>query len=236
MSFLIKLDDNIWISDGEAVSFYGIAYTTRMTIVKLKDGKLWVHSPGKIIEEMIDEVKSLGQVSYLVSPNKIHHLFMSDWIKIFPDAISYSSPGLTEKRKDISFDKNLSDDPEQEWEMEIDQVIFRGSSVMEEVVFFHKESKILILTDLIENFHHNYFSGYKKVIAKLTGIISPNGKAPLDWRVSFLFGKSEARKSLAKIISWKPEKIVISHGECIYSNATEFLLKSFKWVGLNKVE
>lgn len=236
MSFLIKLDDNIWISDGEAVSFYGIAYTTRMTIVKLKGGKLWVHSPGKIIEEMIDEVKSLGQVSYLVSPNKIHHLFMSDWIKIFPDAISYSSPGLTEKRKDISFDKNLSDDPEQEWEMEIDQVIFRGSSVMEEVVFFHKESKILILTDLIENFHHNYFSGYKKVIAKLTGIISPNGKAPLDWRVSFLFGKSEARKSLAKIISWKPEKIVISHGECIYSNATEFLLKSFKWVGLNKVE
>ncbi|MCJ8297106.1 MAG: DUF4336 domain-containing protein, partial [Colwellia sp.] len=71
MSFLIKLDDNIWISDGEAVSFYGFAYTTRMTIVKLKDGKLWVHSPGKIIEEMIDEVKSLGQVSYLVSPNKI---------------------------------------------------------------------------------------------------------------------------------------------------------------------
>ena len=236
MSFLIKLDDNIWISDGEAVSFYGLAYTTRMTIVKLKDGKLWVHSPGKIIEEMIDEVKSLGQVSYLVSPNKIHHLFINDWINVFPNAISYSSPGLREKRKDISFDKDLSDAPEQEWEAEIDQVIFKGSSAMEEVVFFHKTSRVLILTDLIENFHPNHFSGFKKVIAKLTGIVSPNGKTPLDWRASFIFGKSEARKSLAKIISWKPNKIVISHGECIYSNATEFLLKSFKWVGLKKTD
>jgi len=236
MNFLIKLDENIWISDGEAVSFYGIPYTTRMTIVRLKDGKLWIHSPGKIIEEMIDEIKSLGQVSYLVSPNKIHHLFMSDWISFFPDAISYSSPGLREKRKDISFDKNLSDEPEQEWKMEIDQVIFKGSCVMEEVVFFHKDSKVLILTDLIENFHPNYFSGYKKIIAKLTGIVSPNGKAPLDWRVSFIFGKSEAKESLAKIINWKPEKIIISHGECIYSNATEFLLKSFEWVGLNKAD
>jgi len=234
MKFLKKLDTNIWISDGDAVSWYGMPYTTRMTIVKLRDERLWVHSPGKIIDEMMTEVKSLGQVSYLVSPNKIHHLFINDWINIFPNAISYSSPGLRDKRKDISFDKDLSDSPEKEWEEEIDQIIFKGSSVMEEVVFFHKKSETLILTDLIENFHPDHFSGYNKILAKITGIVSPNGKTPIDWRASFIFGKKEARKSLLKILSWKPKKIVISHGECIYSNATEFILKSFKWVGLTK--
>lgn len=232
MEFLQKIDNDIWIVDGDSVPWFGFPYTTRMTIVRLKGGKLWVHSPGKIVDEMMDEINALGQVSYLVSPNKIHHLFIGDWIKAYPKALSYASPGLKEKRTDISFDNDLTDAPEQEWQDEIDQLIFKGSSAMEEVVFFHKKSKTLVLTDLIENFHPEYFSGYKKLIAKMTGIISPHGKTPIDWRFTFMFGKAKARESLLKMLAWQPEKIIISHGECILDNAFDFLDKSFKWVGL----
>lgn len=230
MKSLQQVDDNIWIHNGVTVSWYGMPYTTRITIIRLKNGKIWVHSPGKIDDELLSEIQALGDVAYLISPNKIHHLFIQDWAKHFPNAETFSSPGLEEKRKDLTFDRSLRDAAEVEWQGEIEQLIFKGSKVMEEVVFFHNDSKTLILTDLIENFHPDHFNGYKKILAKITGIISPNGKTPLDWRASFMFNKPKARTCLQHIIHWHPERIIISHGECIEENAIEFLKRSFNWL------
>ncbi|WP_263477948.1 DUF4336 domain-containing protein [Francisella sp. XLW-1] len=129
----------------------------------------------------MQEVSKLGNIKYLISPNKIHHLFLQDWLELYPNAEVYASPDLREKRKDINFKADLKDSPEPEWQDEIDQLIFKGSRVMQEVVFFHKPSKTLILTDLIENFDENYFTGFKGMIAKLSGIVAPNGKTPIDW-------------------------------------------------------
>lgn len=227
---LHQVDENIWIHNGSTVSWYGMPYTTRMTLVRLRNREIWVHSPGEICEELVCEIQELGDVTYLISPNKIHHLFIQDWIKLFPNAKAYSSPGLEEKRKDIIFSSTLADAAETEWENEIEQLIFKGSKVIEEVVFFHKTSRTLILTDLIENFHPNHFKGFRKILAKITGIISPNGKTPLDWRMPFIFNKTKAKASLQVMIGWNPKRIIISHGECIENDALTFLKRSFNWL------
>ncbi|MED7819833.1 MULTISPECIES: DUF4336 domain-containing protein [unclassified Francisella] len=228
---LKQLSDNLWICDGEAVPFYTLAYTTRMTVIRLANNDLFIHSPIKADSELISQVSELGNVKFLISPNKIHHLFLQDWAKIFPDAKIYASPGLRDKRKDIDFTTDLKDSPESEWQDEIDQLIFNGSRVMQEVVFFHKPSKTLILTDLIENFDENYFTGFKGLIAKLSGIVAPNGKTPIDWRMSFFFGKKQARECFARMLAWQPERIIVAHGKNIEINAVDFLKKSFKWLG-----
>lgn len=234
MNFLKEISKNIWIIDGDTVSWYGMPYTTRTTIVRLENGDIWVHSPGTIADGLLAEMDQLGKVKHLVSPNKIHHLFMAQWIDIYPEALSYSSPGLSKKIPNIPFNKELQDYSEKDWKNEIDQMIFKGSSAMEEVVFFHRSSKTLILTDLIENFHPDHFSGFRKVIAKMTGIVSPNGKTPLDWRWSFIMGKKEARVCFEKMLAWAPEKIVIAHGECIFKDAISFLEGSFGWLKKSK--
>ncbi len=118
--------------------------------------------PEKKVHGLINEVRQLGQVQYLIAPNTIHHLFMVDWMTLFPEARTYSAPGLKEKRKDIRFTKELKDLPENEWVEEINQLIFYGSTVMDEVVFFHKNSKTLILTDLIENVHSDFIWVYEE--------------------------------------------------------------------------
>jgi len=230
VKILKELGNNIWIYDGKEVYWYGMIYSTRMTIVRINNNEIWVHSPEKIVNGLLEEINDLGVVKYLVSPNKIHHLFVEEWIKEYPDAISFSAPGLRQKRSDIDFDRDLNEQPESDWKKEIDQLVFKGSPAMEEVVFFHKDSETLILTDLIENFHPGHFKGLKKIIAKATGIVSPNGKTPLDWRLTFFFNKKAARKCLRTLLDWKPKKIIISHGECIFDNADEFLKKSFKWL------
>ena len=119
---------------------------------------------------------------------------------------------------------------EVEWMCEIYQTIFKGSSVMEEVVFFHRSSKTLILGDLIENFKPETLGLAQRMIARFAGILSPHGKTPIDWRLSFIFGKTKARKSLSIIKEWKPDNIVISHGECILGNGLEYINKSFSWL------
>ena len=227
---LEELAENIWIYEGETVSFFGLPYSTRMTVIRLMDNKLWIHSSEKITSGLKEELARLGEVAYLVSPNKLHHLYLDEWLKAYPDANNYAAPGLARKRSDIAFTKDLTDNPEDEWAGEIKQTIFKGSPVMEEVVFYHVKSSTLILTDLIENFRPESFNRWKRLVAKFTGILAPNGKTPVDWRASFLFGKHEARASLAILIKWQPKNIVISHGECIYGQGVEFLVKSFSWL------
>lgn len=227
---LNKVGDNIWTVDGDAVMFYGMPYFTRMTIVRLAGGALWLHSPLELCASLASEVSALGEVKYLVAPNKLHYLFLRQWLQAFPAAQAYAAPGLAEKRPDIAFAKRLAATPEPEWADDLGQTLFTGSSVMQEVVFFHKPSKTLIVADLIENFKPESLNAWQKIVARMAGILAPNGKTPADWRLSFIFGKAQARRSLATLLEWQPENIILAHGECIFGNALNFLKKSFSWV------
>jgi len=102
---LVEISDNIWIIDGDEVSWYGMPYTTRTTVVRLENDELWIHSPGKLSRSLLDQVNDIGLVKHLVSPNKIHHFFLNEWKQKYPDSILYSPPGLRDKRKDIFLNK-----------------------------------------------------------------------------------------------------------------------------------
>lgn len=107
-----------------------------MALARLADGNLWVWSPIALSGELASAVAALGTVRYIVSPNKIHHLFLSEWAKRWPEARLYAPPGLARKRSDLHFAAELGDQPDPAWAAEIDQVIFRGSVAMQEVAFF----------------------------------------------------------------------------------------------------
>lgn len=111
---LEQLSKNLWICNGDSVPFYGLPYSTRMTVIRLANDELFIHSPIKADSELVSQVSKLGKVKFLIPPNKIHHLFLQDWAKIFPDAKVYASPGLRKKRKDINFTVDLKDFSEPE--------------------------------------------------------------------------------------------------------------------------
>ncbi len=226
---LTEFDRDIWTADGPAVDFYGFAYPVRMTVIRLDADRLFIHSPIKPTPELRQQVEKLGEVAFLVSPNKIHHLFMGDWAKRFPGAKLYASPGLAARRPDLAFDHELGDAPEPEWSDEIDQLIFKGSRAMDEVVFFHKKTRCLILADLIENFEAGWFTGWRYLVARMIGILAPNGRAPLDFRLTFLGHKAQTRASLARMIEWAPQKIIIAHGTCFKKDGLNVLRRAFDW-------
>ncbi len=226
---LRQIDDDIWIAEGENVPFLGIPYPTRMTLVRLRDGGLWVHSPIRLVPELIDTVKARGPVRCVVAPNKLHHLFLSEWADAWPEATIYAPPGLRRKRGDLRLDADLGDDPPAAWAQDIDQVMFRGSFALVEVVFFHRRSRTLIVTDLIQKFDPSTLNPFHRLVMRLDGMLGPEGSTPREWRLSF-WNRRQARVALHTALGWDPERIVIAHGTWVTSDGREALRRSLRWL------
>lgn len=86
---LEQVHEVLWIAEGGNVSFYGAPYPTRSVIVRLENGDLWIWSPVKLTMDLRAEVDRLGSVRHLVSPNKLHQLYLQEWKSAYPEAVSY---------------------------------------------------------------------------------------------------------------------------------------------------
>ena len=141
----------------------------------------------------------------------------------------YAPPGLAQKRPDLRFDAELGDDPDPAWKADIDQVIFRGSLAMEEVAFFHHASRTAIICDLIQRHPEATMTGWKGMLMRLDGLVGGHGSTPREWRASFL-RRGKARAAREKVLGWKPERLLIAHGECAQTGATSIIDKALGWM------
>lgn len=219
----------IWIADGPAVPFLTFPYPTRMAVVRLQEGSLFVWSPIALTAELQAEVEALGEPRFLVLPNNLHHRFLAEWKSAYPRAKLLASPGLRRRRRDLAFDADLSDAPDPGWAEDIDQVLFRGSVVMTEAVFFHRVSWTAIFADLIENLPRDFVTGWRGVVARLDGVVEPNPGAPRQFRATFLNRKA-ARLALAQILAWDTERVLIAHGAPAMQDGKAFVRRAFVWL------
>ena len=201
---------------------------TRMTVIQMKNNSLFLHSPTKLTPVLKKQLDELGKVSIIVCPNKLHHLYINSYVEKYPKAKLYAAPGLEKKRKDIQFKGTLEDKPDQEWSEEIDQMVFRGCFFMEEVFFFHKETKTLIITDFIQSIH-SYHNLFERIMGRVGGIFE-NPSPPRDLRLLMRLDRQTARNSINRVKQWEFEKIIIAHGQLITKNAQYVFNKAFDWI------
>ncbi len=220
---------SLYVADGPTVSFYGFPYPTRMAVARLSDGSAWVWSPVALTEEIEDFMDTFDSVGHIVSPNKIHHLFLAQWQERWPDARMHAPPGLAQRKPDLQFDAELGDAPDPAWAADIDQVVFHGSVAMEEVIFFHRESRTAIICDLIQRHPEEEISGWKGMLMKADGLVGKSGSTPREWRASFL-RRNKARAAREKVLAWKPQRLLIAHGECAQTGATEIIDEALAWI------
>jgi hypothetical protein len=226
---LIPFGRNLYFADGPSVSFFGFRYPTRMAVARLATGNTWVWSPIALTEELAGAVGAVGPVSDIVSPNKMHHLALREWSVRWPDARLHAPPGLALKKKDLHFDTELGDEPDRFWMADIDQTVFRGSFAMEEVVFFHHDSGTAIFGDMIQRLPEATATGWKGMIMRLGGVVGRRGSTPRDWRLSFLSRKA-ARAARRTVLDWRPQRLLIAHGECAVDDAAETIATALSWI------
>lgn len=229
MADLETFGPSIDLANGPVLSFIGFPYPTRMAVVRLADGGLWIWSPIALTPELERAVDALGPVRHLVTPNKLHHLYLAEWVARWPEAQLHAPPGLARRRPDLHFDSELGDEPDPAWAGEIDQTIFRGSFVMEEVVFFHRPSRTVIFGDLVQRHEPERMTGWRGAVMRLDGLVGEEGSAPREWRLSFL-RRAPARAARAKVLAWNPERLLVAHGLCAKKGATPILERALAWI------
>jgi hypothetical protein len=227
---------NIGIVDGpfEYLTIGGIRlplpFTTRMTVVRLSNGDLLLHSPIRFDARLAEEVRRLGTVRHLVSPNQFHYAHIGEWARAFPDALSWASPGVRQRARarkaNIDFTRNLDAEAPDEWREEIDQMLFPGG-YFKEFIFFHKASRTLILTDTIINLELDKISEPWRTVTKLTGMYHPHGQIFFGMRLPLLIQRRKAKAAIGKIHSWQPQRIVLSHGRYFDEDVDEVIRRIF---------
>ena len=220
---------SLFLAEGPTVAFFGFPYPTRMAAVRLSDGCVWVWSPVALTRDLAEAIEAIGPVRHIVSPNKIHHLFLGAWVERWPKARLHAPPGLARRRPELRFHAELGDEPDPAWAADIDQVIFRGSIAMEEVAFFHRASRTAIVGDLVQRHPEAQMSGWRGLIMRLDGLVGERGSTPREWRASFL-RRGPARAARDKVLDWKPERLLIAHGDCAPRNATGILAGALAWI------
>ena len=231
MSDFPAFAENVWIVDGPNVRDFGVMFTTRMTVVRLSDGSVWANSPVPLRFDTLKRITALGPIRYLVAATPRHVWRLEGWHTLFPEAQLWtptSSPFTLKKRR-LPFTGILGDEPPPSWAKEFDQLAFKGNPLIEEVLFFHKESRTVILDDLIQIHPIVKGKSVRNALFRLAGVAYPRGGVPIDIRLSFT-NRRLARRSLGKLLSWDFDKLIIGHGACVEREAKPFVEHAFRWL------
>lgn len=236
LNTLKPVADDLWIVDGPIIRFGmpwpKMPFPTRMTVIRLNGGDLFIHSPTPLVPELRAEIEKAGKPRWIVGPNRIHYWWIPEWRAAFGDAEIYLAPRIKEQSSGrIDFDAfPLDRDGGYPWDAELATLPVAGS-FMTEVEFFHRPSRTLILTDLIENFEPGKLSSLPmRWLTWLGGVLDPDGGMPRDMRLTFSKQRPALRAAVETMIAWNPQRVILAHGRWYEQDGADELRRAFRWL------
>jgi len=207
----------------------------RGTLVQLSSGALAMFSPIPLTPKVLEKVRSLGTVNYIIALNIEHHIFLTPWAAQFPSSNIIGMEGLPEKRekaeatKGIKFShvfsktNSMTISPEFDAEFEYEYFYAHRNK---EVVFLHKKSGTLICADLVHNLpakEQYSLSGEDASSGLLTRFARKilNTEGEMVWQrraLWYLIGAGDREGfagSVKKIHNWAFDKVIPCHGDVI---------------------
>ncbi|WGW03424.1 DUF4336 domain-containing protein [Tropicibacter oceani] len=221
---------DIWLADGPAlVATLGFHYPTRMAVIRLAGNQLLLWSPIAYSDALRQEVETLGEITHLVAPNALHHVHIGDWKKACPDARIWAAPGLDRKRPDLDIAGQLTETPPPDWGDQIALALYRGNAITTEAVLFHRPSGTALFTDLLQQMPRDWFTGWRRVIARLDLMTQDEPTVPRKFRLGFTNRKA-ARAARDIVRSWPVSAVVMAHGKPVTQDAKAYLDRAFAWL------
>jgi glyoxylase-like metal-dependent hydrolase (beta-lactamase superfamily II) len=207
----------------------GAVLQARMNVVRLGDGASLIHSPTPVDDPLAAEIAALGPVAYIVAPNCFHHLHVAPFLARFPGAKLYGAPGLAQKRPDLTLAGTLDDGSAAPWAGVLDQITLAGAPKLNEVVFLHRASRSLLVTDLLFNVTapDNWATG---LILRLMGTYKRLGPSRLlRWRLTK--DRRALKADVERMLAWDFVRVLPCHGDVFESpEARERARAALGWV------
>lgn len=182
----------------------------RVVIARLPEG-LWVHSPIPAGPALFAEVRSLGPVAYLLSPNRAHHLFLRSWQEQFPEARVLRPDDLVAGASFAGMRAKT----------------IAGAPKFDETVFLHEPSRTLIVTDLFLHVHEHPRWLTRMAFRMLGAYRRP--QQGVFWRLRTT-DRAAARASLEEVLGWDFDRVLMAHGEPLTERPKEVMRRACAWM------
>ena len=205
--------ENLWLVR-QPLKMLGLDFGTVMTIIRLEDYSLLIHSPIELNSHLLREIEALGNVKYVISPNTFHHVYGPRFMEHFPNATYYYAPGLEKKIKNkLPYIKNKQELKQGgiiPWSRDISHLHITGMPFVNEFVFYHKISKTLITSNLV------YVLEQGNTLWNKFLLLAMGGKAGVPSQ-SRLFkccirNKKDYNNSISMLNNWDITRMIMSHG------------------------
>lgn len=212
MSLLVQHDPDLWSTEYELAWQGGLVpIPVRMTVIRLPDGALILHSPAPLSEALRAELDALGRVAFLIIP-WAHGAFAQQATQAYPDARLLAAPHASRQRQALPFHGSIADDVPGSWSGVVESHLVRGFR-LHEVVLFHRPSRTLVITDLCFHIHRSH-SRTARLFFRANGMWRRFGPSRLIRHLAVSDGAA-FEHSLEQILRWDFERVVPGHGDVI---------------------
>lgn len=218
---LMKIGNGLWCREGE---WRKTPTKRRMTVMKLSDGSLAIHNAFQLKDEDYKKIEELGVVSSIIVPNVFHNSEAFVFKNRFPNAKVYAPKDMLEKVEGcvgvLPIELFASQNPE------VACIAIQGLRLLKEIVFVHKPSQTLVLTDLAFNLQKP-LTGITKAFFKLNDAYQKFGPSRV-FRYLFLKDKKAFKVSVQDIRAQKFDNIIVNHGDVIVGNGHTLFAQAFQ--------
>jgi hypothetical protein len=226
---LREVATDLWVAEAPFRLLGMFPIGVRMTVVRLPAGGLWLSSPVPLSPELSAALDAVGRVRFIVAPNRFHHLFVRPWCAAYPDAALYGAPGLADKRRDLTFLEVLAATAPPEWGEAIVPLVLAGSPMMNEVLFVHRPSRTLVVTDLFANFPATA-SGLGGLYARAQGT---RGRFATPRTVrSVTRDRAAFHASAERLLAEDFDRVIVAHGDLLECGGKEAVRQALAWASV----
>lgn len=196
-----------------------------MTVIRISDGTLVLHSPCHPSDELVREIAALGAVAHIIAPNWFHDLYLKQYRALYPQAVFW---GCSRLRKSV--DRQIDGANPLPWAQELAHFTLSGLLTFDESIFFHRATRTLIVADLLLNEKVTPGSPFFTKIG--LGMFGLDGTVKL-FPVLRRFGSPHARASVRsarrQIDAWAPQRLIVGHGTPVADISSAELDEALKW-------
>ena len=223
--FEVVVPGSIWVTE-RPVWFGGVRLRSRTTVVRLSGGALWVHSPSTPTEEVCAALDGLGEVRWIVVPNRYHHLQAPATAARYPDAVVVGPKSAEARNPRVRVAMGLDDPAYVGATPELVPIALKGVPFLDETVFFHAASGSLIAADLLlcacARDHWTW-----RMAARLFGRYG-KVRTPPDVQMNTR-ASAGAAESIARMRALPIERILVAHADPITERPAQQLAEAWEF-------
>ena len=196
----------------------GIDFSRIVTLLRLSDGRVVVHSTAKFTEEDIAAIRRFGEPAWLVDATLIHDTFAEQGRAGLP-GIPYLAPKGFTKRSGVPTEPLWP--PPAAWAAEIDVLKIDGVR-MNEHILYHRRSHTLVLADLFFSFPvetrgwPRFFVRHLMRLPRLFGISA-------FYRRLIIENKQAFARSMEGLLELDCDRLIVAHWKPIETQAKRVL-------------